>query len=235
MRTSTVLWRSLLGVAAFAALTGAHADNTIPDVSLDPDEALTVVYAVYGGDTYDKTAAHYVNVTDKVSDLLKKSPAGFSATEDVIIGKHETDLVPSLIVVYNYEQQSYFYNIPEGGGTVSVAKLKSWAKAHNTDHQLALIGAPVDAPDGGDFHVVFAAYGVGDTFFNATDPVRKLIHDQPDGFIPTDDAMGGDPHPGWGKELIVIFDDSSGRHLYALFNIGPKVSRDALLDSAKSK
>jgi hypothetical protein len=216
--------------ALTSGIASAQSDNPNSDLSIDPDENVQVVYAVYGGVNYDKTASHYENVTEKVSDLLKKSPLGFSVTEDAVLGKHGTDWVQSLLIIYNYEQQSYFYNIPEGGGTVSVDKLKSWAKTHRN----AKIGTPIDKPASDDFHVVFAAYGVGDMFINATYPIRKLLHDQPDGFMVTDDEMGGDPHPYWTKVLIVIFDDSSGRHLYSMFNLGPHVSMDALKDAAKS-
>jgi hypothetical protein len=219
-------------IAAAACALGtisAHADNPQSDLSLDPDENVQVIYAVYGGVKNDKLSAHYVKVTDRISDLLQKSPDGFSVTEDAVVGKHGSDLVQSLIVIYDYEQESYFYNVPEGG-ILSVDKLKSWAKTHRNSK----IGASIDSSPGGDFHVVFAAYGVGDVFFNATNAIRKLLHDQPDGFIVTDNAMGGDPHPTWSKVLIVIFDDSSGRHLYSLFNIGPHVSKDALLEAAKS-
>jgi hypothetical protein len=200
------------------------------DFSLNPNENVQVVYAVYGGNTYDKTLSHYVTVTDKVSDLLKSSPDGFPVAEKALTGKETTDLVQSLIIVYNYNQNSFFYNAP-AGGSVSLDTLKTWAKAHR---KVALIGNPIDTSPGGDFHVVFAAYGVGDNFINATDPVKKLIHDQPDGFIPTEDAMGGDPHPSWAKLLVVIFDDGSQRHLYTMFNIGPKVTKDALLEAEKS-
>jgi len=219
----------MLTAVGIVSIASARADNTISDSSLDPDEALTVVYAVYGGNTGDKLASHYVNVTDKVLDLLKKSPAGFSVTEDAVVGKHGTDLCQSLLIVYNYEQKSYFYNIAEGGGTVSADTLKSWAKTHAKVH----IGAPIDVAPGDSFHVVFAAYGLGDTFFNVTDIIRNLLYEQPDGFIVTDAAMGGDPHPGWVKCLIVIFDDPTGRHLYSMFNLGPKVSKAAILEAAK--
>jgi hypothetical protein len=206
----------------------AQSDNPSSNL-LDPDEVVQVVYAVYGGVNYDKTTSHYVTVTDKVTQLLKKSPDGFPAKEDVIIGKHETDWCPSLLIVYNYDQQSYFYNIPEGGGTVSLDKLRSWAKGR--PH--AKIGASIDKPAFDDFHVVFAAYGIGDSFINATPPIRTLFHQQPDGFIVTDDAMGGDPHPSWVKVVIIIFDDSTGRHLYSTYNSGPHISKAAVLDSAK--
>ena len=232
MRTSRFLRRGLCAVAVLAAATIAKAqDNPSSDLSLDPDEAVNVVYAVYGGVTNDQVRSHYVNVTDRVSDLLKNSPDGFSVTEDVVIGKKGPDLVKSLIIVYNYEQQSYFYNIAEDGGTVSVDKLKSWAKTHRDSK----IGPPIDPPtNGDDFQVVFAAYGTGDMFINATDPTKKLIHDQPDGFLATEDNMGGDPHPGWSKVLVIIFDDSSGRHLYSIYNVGPHVVKATILDAAKS-
>jgi hypothetical protein len=223
------LWGGSLFLAAIfasgAGIASAQSDNPSASLSLDPDEVVQVVYAVYGGVTDDKTASHYVNVTDKVVDLLKNSSTGFAVTGKGLLGKEEPDLVQSLIVIYNYDQQSYFYNIAEGGGNVSLDTLRSWAKAHRT----SLIGAPIDAPNGDDFHVVFAAYGVGDTFLNVTDQMRKLLHDQPDGFMATEANMGGDPHPGWGKESIVIFDDSSGRHLYSLLDVGPHISKDSIL------
>ncbi len=221
----------LVALAIQTSATGyAQSDSPKPTLSVNPDEDVQVVYAVYGGVSDDKTASHRTNVTDKVADLLAKSADGFSVTEDILTGKHSTDLVPSLIIVYNYQKHSYFYNIVEGGGTVSSDKLKSWA---NTEKS-ARIGGAIDAPTNGSFRVVFAAYGCGDMFLNSTDRLRKLLHDQPDGFIPTDSSMGGDPHPSWSKELIVIFDDPSGRHLYTMFNVGPHVSRVAIMDAAKS-
>jgi len=230
MRASKSLRQSLLGVAVFVVLANAQANNTTLDPSLDPDEVLTVVYAFYGGVKPDKSVSHYVNVTDEVSDLLQTSPDGFSVTEDVILGKHEPDLCQQLTIVYNYEQKSYFYDVAEGAGTVSVEKLKSWAKTHTKYH----IGVPIDLSPSDTFHVVFAAYGIGDVFFNVTYTLRELLYDEPDGFIVTDDAMGDDPHPGWKKVLVVIFDDSSGRHLYSLYNIGSKISKTVLQDSATS-
>lgn len=232
MRTMRIcrMVAGLLILAASTVVIRGQSDTTNSDQSLDPEEQVQVVYAVYGGVTDDRKASHYVNVTDKVSDLLQKSPNGFSVTEDALVGNHSSDLCQSLLIVYNYQQDSFFYNIAEGTGTVSTSTLRSWAKTHRKE---ARIGTAIDLFASNDFHIVFAGYGLGDKFLNATDPVRTLIHDQPDGFVVTDDAMGGDPHPTWIKALVVIFDDPSGRHLYSMYNVGPHVSKDALLDAAK--
>jgi len=215
-------------VWGFSRIAFAQSDNPNADLSLDPDEAVQVVYAVYGG--IENQQAHYADVTNKIAGLLQQSPDGFSVTEDVVLDKHESKQYQSLIIVYNYEQRRYFYNMPEGGGKVSLDRLKNVAKLHPS--HIAAVPAP-GAPDS-DFRIVFVAYGVSENFVDVTDTVKNLLRDNPDGFFASEDAMGGDPHFGWQKALVVVFDDPSGRHFYAQVNNGPQVNKAVLLDAAKS-
>ena len=206
----------------------AQSDNPSADLFLDPDEAVQVVYAVYGGIT--NAEAHYTNVTDKVAGLLQKSSTGFPVDEETVLGVQGSREFQSLIIVYNYEERTYLYNLPEGGGTVSVEKLKTAAKIHPS--HMAAIPAPGTPDD--DFRIVFATYGVSDVFWNVTDLVKKLMLDDPEGFFAHENVMGGDPHFGDQKALVIIFDDSSGRHFYAQVNDGPQINKAVLLDAAKS-
>jgi len=231
MRALTLLRRGACVIGSLLAVSGiafAQSDNPSADLSLDPDQKIDVVYAVYGG--IENQLAHYKNVTDQVTALLQKSPHIFSVTEEAVLGAAGTKEYQSLIIVYNYQERSYFYNMPEGGGEISLDKLKDWAKIHPS-HVMAI---PAPGTPDSDFRAVFATYGVAEKFVDVTDLVKKLLRDQPDGFYAHEDAMGGDPHWGWQKALVIIFDDASGRHFYAQVNNGAQVNKAVLLDAAKS-
>ena len=206
----------------------AQSSNPNSDLSLDPDNAVNVVYAVYGG--IQNAQAHYVNVTDKISGLLQKSADGFPVTEDVVLGVHATKEFQSLIIIYNYQQRVYLYNMPEGGGTASIAALKNLASLHPS-HEAAI--PPPGTPDS-DFRVVFATYGVSDIFWDVTYLVQKLLRDNPEGFFAHENIMGGDPHFGDQKAIVIIFDDAIGRHFYAQVNNGPQINKAVLLDAGKT-
>jgi hypothetical protein len=224
------LRRSLpvLTVAVTMTIAKGQSDDSNATLSLDPDEQVQMLYAVYGGQK--DNLADYTNVTDKVSDLLQKSADGFAVTDEAVLGKHSDDLGQSLLVLYNYEQRSFFCNLLAGGDrTMSIAKLKSYADAHKESH----IGAAIPTVPDRDFNIVFAAYGTNETFFNVTDQVKSALRDYPDGFPVNGDTMGPDPHSGWIKILIVVFDDTTGRHHFSLYCTGPKVSKASITDAAQ--
>ena len=229
VRTRMLPWILANTLAASVSLAAfAQSDNPSADLSLNPDDAVDVVYAVFGGIT--DSIAHYQNVTDKINSLLKK-PAEFPVDEKTILdgdGKKEHQ---SLIVVYNYQQRVYFYNVLEGSGNLSLAKMKTQARIHPS-HELE-IPSP-DTPDS-DFRVIFATYGVGDIFWDETSRVQKLLRDDPEGFLAHEDIMGGDPHFGWNKAIIIIFDDPNGRHFFAQVNDGPEINKAVLQNSGASK
>jgi hypothetical protein len=224
-------WASLFSaLIAFIAPVHAQSDNPLSDLSLDPDEAVNVVYAVYGG--ISQANAHYVDVTDKVTALLK-SPAGFPATEKAVLGVEGTKEFQSLLVVYNYKGKSHLFNMPEGGGTVTLDKLKEETKVSpSRENEIPSPGSP-DA----DFRIDFAAYGVSDggrePFWTVTDLVQKLMRDQPEGFSAHEADMGGDPHPGDQKAIVIIFDNAGVRHFFAQVNNGPLINKAALLQAAQ--
>jgi hypothetical protein len=216
------VWGCIL--AFVPARLAAQSDNPIADLSLDSDDAVNVVYAVYGG--IANSQVHYQNVTDKVSALLSKGT--FPVDEATVLGAQGTKERQSLLVVYNYQQRSYFYNIVEGSGMLSFDKLKLEAKAHPShDAELPAVSGPDT-----DFRVIFATYGINDVFWNETELVKKLLRDEPEGFLAHEDVMGGDPHFGWQKAFVVVFDDASGRHFYAQANNGPAINKIVLENAA---
>jgi hypothetical protein len=221
-----------VGVAAYiSGIVYAQSDDPNSGLSLGQDNAVKVVYAVYGGIAHAET--EYVDVTDKVSDLFKKSPAGFFVSEQVILGLAGSKEFHSLIVFYNYDGKSHIFSMPENGGTLTLDMLKQAARDYPShENEVPAPGTPDN-----DFRVVFATYGVSDggaqPFMNVTALVRSLIRDQPEGFFAHEDVMGGDPHPGDQKALVIVFDTETGRHFYAQVNNGPLVSKRVLVDSAK--
>src|SRR5271167_4486407 len=113
MGTFQFLRRSLpiLAVAVTMTIGKGQSDDSNANLSLDPDEQVQVLYAVYGGQK--NGLADYTNVTDEVSLMLqlRSVPGGFPVTDEVVLGKHSDDLGQSLLVLYNYEQRSFFCNV----------------------------------------------------------------------------------------------------------------------------
>lgn len=121
--------------------------------------------------------------------------------------------------------------MPDLGAAISSDKLIRLTKVHPS-HILAV--APTSDSDT-DFHVQFATYGVGDTFWDSTDKVKQLLVDNPEGFFAHEKDMGGDPHWGSAKAIVIIFDVDSQRHFFAQTNTDPQISRDVLTYSANPK
>ena len=219
---------SLLLVAGLSQAAFAQSNNPNADLSLNPDDAVNVVYAVYGGIT--NAISHYQDVTEQVNNLLKK-PGEFPVNEKTILGVDGTKEHQSLIVVYNCQQRVYFYNVLEGSGGLSLDKMKALARIHPS-HELEI---PSPGTPDSDFRVVFATYGIDDVFWDETTRVQKLLRDDPEGFFAHEDIMGGDPHFGWSKAIVIIFDDQSGRHFFAQANQDPAINKAVLENSVGSR
>ncbi len=84
--------------------------------------------------------------------------------------------------------------------------------------------------------MVFAAYGIEGNFLDVTNQVKDGIRN-PDGLNWNNpDIMGGDPHPGWDKVLVILYDDDSGRNFCALLSSAePAVSKAKILELRLSK
>ncbi len=231
-RLSRYGFRGVVVAILLTPFAGAQADGPNSDLAINPDDEVSVAYAVYGG--IENAQTHYVDVTKKVADLFKGPSAGFPVTEEEILGVKGSKPFQSLVVFYNYNGKSHVFSMPEDGGDVTLAKLKQEARIH-ISHDLAV--PPPGTPDN-DFRVAFAAYGVSDggpeQFWNVTALVRSLVRDQSDGFFAHENVMGGDPHPGDQKAIIIVFDNETGRHFYTQVNNGPLINKEVLLDAASS-
>jgi len=215
----------LMCFAALGVLFLGHADS---DLMVDPDEQVDVVMALYGG--IDNHLSHYTDVTSRVETLLKK-PEGFAVGSGSLLDQNVSKDYQSLIIVYNYEQHRYFYNMVDRG-MVSVDDLKKLAKLHPS--RVPVI--PASNPSDDDLTVLFAAYGVSEKFVDVTDAVKKHLHDdEPQGFLANEDAMGGDPHFGWQKSLVIIYADANGRHFYAQANTDPPINKAVIKSALTSK
>jgi hypothetical protein len=200
-----------------------------PDYFSDPDESVKVVMALYGG--IHDSKAEYVDVSDKVTKLLQASPQGFDVSPEVLLDKAAPNFSRTLLLIYNFEQRRYFYNMPDHGAGISSDKLIRLTKVHPS-HILAI---PPTSGSDTDFHVQFATYGVGDTFWDSTDKVNQLLRENPEGFFAHENVMGGDPHWGSAKAIVIIFDTNSERHFFTQINLDPQISKEVLLYSANPK
>jgi len=188
---------------------------------------IQVVYAVFGGKD------NFWNVTDKVSDLLKNSADGFYARSDSLrIANPPAGVSMSLVLLYNYNDHRHFFVRGDSGPKISQGLLREAARIDDSHDASVTVNAnpkPEDLPT-----VVFAVYGVHENFWDVTDRVKKLLVDNPDGFFPHEDVMGGDPEWGSAKNIVIITDYNGCFHFFTEMNLAPKISMLTLWMADKS-
>lgn len=219
MDSSQGLWACicLFVVAAFTSEAGRAQTS---DLSNGGD--FQVEYAVWGN--ADRS---YENVTNRVSQLLTSSINGFPVRTDVLHAATQFDESMSLIIFFNYNGNAHFYVASNNGRKISLGLLKEAARIDESR------ATPLNSPgsSNNDFPIIFAVYGGHEAFWNVTDAVKKLLRESPQGFIPRDNDMGGDPEWGTKKALIIISISNGQYHSFSTLIDGPKITKKMLLEA----
>ncbi|HEV2692814.1 MAG TPA: hypothetical protein VG347_07940 [Verrucomicrobiae bacterium] len=80
-----------------------------------------------------------------------------------------------------------------------------------------------------DLLIISATFGSGTNFADVTCRVNDLLR-QPDAeFFARPEWLSADPAPGWNKTLVIVYEVSGHRHIFACGE-GGKVSASVLLN-----
>jgi hypothetical protein len=194
------------------------------DSGLGGNDDVKVVLALYGGVINGE--AKFTDVTNKVTDLLPTSPYGFGSNAETVVGGGAvSDWHQSLLIFYNYNGHLHFFaRWEDPKNKVSQGLLRELAKIDDS-HIEAFV--PSDSSET-DPQIISAEFGTLAVFRDSTDLVKQLLRNNPDGFAPTVETMGGAPLFGFPNSVVILFEYNGKLYYYTQPDSLPKITKDIL-------